>query len=311
MNFKEELEKKTGKVEDILAAYLPKPEGFQSKVLEAMVYAVSAGGKRLRPLMMAESAALFVEAEEVWRTDGTAVPKPATARALPVFMAAIEFIHTYSLIHDDLPCMDDDALRRGKPTCHVKYSEWLALLAGDALQAAAFERLALSSRTTPQANAKACEVLAVAAGRHNMCAGQYLDIVEEGNALDVDRLTQIHLHKTSALLGAACLLGLTASPVEYTEQQWVAALDYAKELGLAFQIRDDMLDVESTAEELGKPIGSDADNGKTTFATLYGLDRCRELVEEHPELAKGSISGACDRPEFLCALADSLAKRKN
>ena len=207
--------------------------------------------------------------------------------------------------------MDDDALRRGKPTCHVKYSEWLALLAGDALQAAAFERLALSSRTTPQANAKACEVLAVAAGRHNMCAGQYLDIVEEGNALDVDRLTQIHLHKTSALLGAACLLGLTASPVEYTEQQWVAALDYAKELGLAFQIRDDMLDVESTAEELGKPIGSDADNGKTTFATLYGLDRCRELVEEHTELAKGSISGAFDRPEFLCALADSLAKRKN
>ena len=144
-----------------------------------------------------------------------------------------------------------------------------------------------------------------------MCAGQYLDIVEEGNALDVDRLTQIHLHKTSALLGAACLLGLTASPVEYTEQQWVAALDYAKELGLAFQIRDDMLDVESTAEELGKPIGSDADNGKTTFATLYGLDRCRELGEEHTELAKGSISGVFDRPEFLCALADSLAKRKN
>ena len=269
-------------------------DGPQRELLEAMRYSLLAGGKRVRPVL----ALKFCEAL-------CGEMEPALDYA-----CGIEMLHTYSLIHDDLPCMDDDALRRGKPTCHVKYSEWLALLAGDALQAAAFERLALSSRTTPQANAKACEVLAVAAGRHNMCAGQYLDIVEEGNALDVDRLTQIHLHKTSALLGAACLLGLTASPVEYTEQQWVAALDYAKELGLAFQIRDDMLDVESTAEELGKPIGSDADNDKTTFATLYGLDRCRELVEEHTELAKGSISGAFDRPEFLCALADSLAKRK-
>ena len=270
-------------------------DGTYRELLDAMRYSLLAGGKRVRPVL----ALKFCEAL-------CGEMEPALDYA-----CGIEMHHTYSLIHDDLPCMDDDALRRGKPTCHVKYSEWLALLAGDALQAAAFERLALSSRTTPQANAKACEVLAVAAGRHNMCAGQYLDIVEEGNALDVDRLTQIHLHKTSALLGAACLLGLTASPVEYTEQQWVAALDYAKELGLAFQIRDDMLDVESTAEELGKPIGSDADNGKTTFATLYGLDRCRELVEEHTELAKGSISGAFDRPEFLCALADSLAKRKN
>ncbi len=270
-------------------------DGTYRELLDAMRYSLLAGGKRVRPVL----ALKFCEAL-------CGEMEPALDYA-----CGIEMLHTYSLIHDDLPCMDDDALRRGKPTCHVKYSEWLALLAGDALQAAAFERLALSSRTTPQANAKACEVLAVAAGRHNMCAGQYLDIVEEGNALDVDRLTQIHLHKTSALLGAACLLGLTASPVEYTEQQWVAALDYAKELGLAFQIRDDMLDVESTAEELGKPIGSDADNGKTTFATLYGLDRCRELVEEHTELAKGSISGAFDRPEFLCALADSLAKRKN
>lgn len=270
-------------------------DGTYRELLDAMRYSLLAGGKRVRPVL----ALKFCEAL-------CGEMEPALDYA-----CGIEMLHTYSLIHDDLPCMDDDALRRGKPTCHVKYSEWLALLAGDALQAAAFERLALSSRTTPQANAKACEVLAVAAGRHNMCAGQYLDIVEEGNALDVDRLTQIHLHKTSALLGAACLLGLTASPVEYTEQQWVAALDYAKELGLAFQIRDDMLDVESTAEELGKPIGSDADNGKTTFATLYGLDRCRELVEEHTELAKGSISGAFARPEFLCALADSLAKRKN
>jgi len=225
------------------------------------------------------------------------------------YACGIEMLHTYSLIHDDLPCMDDDELRRGKPTCHVKYGEWLALLAGDALQAAAFEWLALSARTSPKANAKACQVLAGAAGRHNMCAGQYLDIVEEGKPLDEERLTRIHLRKTSALLGAACLLGLTASPVEPTEEQWAAALDYARELGLAFQIRDDMLDVESTAEELGKPIGSDAGNEKTTFASLYGLDRCWELVAEHTELARQSVSGAFERPGFLCRLADWLAGR--
>ena len=175
----------------------------------------------------------------------------------------------------------------------------------------AFERLALSKRTTPQANAKACEVLACAAGRHNMCAGQYLDIVEEGKALDADRLTQIHLRKTSALLGAACLLGLTASPVEPTEKQWAAALDYAKELGLAFQIRDDMLDVESTAEELGKPIGSDAENGKTTFASLYGLEKCAELVSEHTRRAQESIAGVFEHTDFLCALARFMAVRKH
>ena len=226
------------------------------------------------------------------------------------YACGIEMLHTYSLIHDDLPCMDDDDLRRGKPTCHVKYGEWLALLAGDALQAAAFERLARSLRADPLSNAKACEVLAVAAGRHNMCAGQYLDIVEEGKPLNEERLTQIHLRKTSALLGAACLLGLTASPAEPTEEQWSAALDYARELGLAFQIRDDMLDVESTEEELGKPIGSDAENGKHTYAACCGLDWCRELVAALTERAKQSVSGVFAHSEFLCALADSLAERK-
>jgi geranylgeranyl pyrophosphate synthase len=270
-------------------------EGPNRELLDAMRYSLLAGGKRVRPVLVLK----FCEA-------ACGEMEPALDYA-----CAVEMLHTYSLIHDDLPCMDNDELRRGKPTCHMKYGEWLALLAGDALQAAAFERLALSSRTTPQANAKACEVLAVAAGRHNMCAGQYLDIVEEGKALDADRLTQIHLRKTSALLGAACLLGLTASPVEPTEKQWAAALDYAKELGLAFQIRDDMLDVESTAEELGKPIGSDADNGKTTFASLYGLEKCAELVSEHTRRAQESIAGVFEHTDFLCALARFMAVRKH
>ena len=262
---------------------------------EAMRYSLMAGGKRIRPIL----AMKFCQAAG-----------GGMEEALD-FGCGLEMLHTYSLIHDDLPCMDDDELRRGRPTCHVKYGEWLALLAGDALQAAAFERLALSARTSPGANAKACGILATAAGRHNMCAGQYLDIAEEGQKLDEKRVTQIHLRKTSALLGAACLLGLTASPEEPSEGQWSAALDYARELGLAFQIRDDMLDVESTAEELGKPVGSDLENGKSTFATLFGLEKCAQLVAEHTRLAKQSVSGAFEKPEFLCALADSLAERKN
>lgn len=294
MDFKAEYQRALSLVEGELSSCF-QADGPHKELLEAMRYSLLAGGKRVRPVL----ALKFCEAL-------CGEMEPALDYA-----CGIEMLHTYSLIHDDLPCMDDDELRRGRPTCHVKYGEWLALLAGDALQAAAFERLALSARTSPGANAKACGILATAAGRHNMCAGQYLDIAEEGQKLDEKRVTQIHLRKTSALLGAACLLGLTASPEEPSEGQWSAALDYARELGLAFQIRDDMLDVESTAEELGKPVGSDLENGKSTFATLFGLEKCAQLVAEHTRLAKQSVSGAFEKPEFLCALADSLAERKN
>ena len=270
-------------------------DGPHRELLDAMRYSLLAGGKRVRPVL----ALKFCQA-----LCGNMEP------ALD-YACAVEMLHTYSLIHDDLPCMDDDGLRRGKPTCHVKYGEWLALLAGDALQTAAFERLAASRRTSPAANGRACGVLADAAGRNGMCAGQYLDMVDEGKAVGLERLTQTHMWKTSALLKAACLLGLTASPVEPSQEQWAAAERYAHELGLAFQIRDDMLDVESTTEELGKPIGSDAENEKTTFVTLYGLEECGRLVGEHTRLAKQSVSAAFERSEFLCAMADSLAGRKN
>ena len=270
-------------------------DGPNKELLDAMRYSLLAGGKRVRPVL----ALKFCQA-----LCGDMEP------ALD-YACAVEILHTYSLIHDDLPCMDDDDLRRGRPTCHIQYGEWLALLAGDALQTAAFERLACARRTSPEANAKACGILARAAGCAGMCAGQYLDMTEEGREPDEARLTQIHAWKTAALLEAACLLGLTASPVEPTAEQWAAAKLYARELGLAFQIRDDMLDVESTAEELGKPIGSDEGNEKTTFVTLYGLDKCRELVAGHTRLALESVSGAFERSEFLCELADRLAKRRN
>ena len=270
-------------------------DGPNKELLDAMRYSLLAGGKRVRPVL----ALKFCEAM-------CGEMEPALDYA-----CAVEMLHTYSLIHDDLPCMDDDELRRGKPTCHVKYGEWLALLAGDALQAAAFERLACSRRTTLEANAGACGILAKAAGCAGMCAGQYLDMSEEGHALDEEHLTQIHSWKTAALLEAACLLGLTASPVEPAAEQWAAAQHYARELGLAFQIRDDMLDVESTAEELGKPIGSDRDNGKTTFASIYGLEKCAGLVAEHTRLAQKSIAGILPKTGFLCALAQSMAVRKS
>lgn len=295
MDYRAEYQAALALVEGELAGCFAE-EGPQRKLLEAMRYSLLAGGKRVRPVL----ALKFCEA-----LCGDMAP------ALD-YACGVEMLHTYSLIHDDLPCMDDDELRRGKPTCHVKYGEWLALLAGDALQAAAFERLAMSRRTTPAANGRACAVLAQAAGHNGMCAGQYLDIKWEGQEPPEGcGLEQIDGWKTGALLEAACLLGLTASSVEPTPDQWEAARRYAQRLGMAFQIRDDMLDVESTEEELGKPIGSDAQNGKNTYAALYGLDRCRELVDLLTEKAKESVRGAFERPEFLCALADSLAARKN
>ena len=292
MDYRAEYEAALSLVEGKLADSFQE-ECPQGELLDAMRYSLLAGGKRVRPVLTLKFCqALCGEME------------PALDYA-----CGVEMLHTYSLIHDDLPCMDDDNLRRGKPTCHVKYGEWLALLAGDALQAAAFERLASSAGTSPAANGMACAVLAKAAGAAGMCGGQYLDIVDEGKTLDEKRLTQIHRRKTSTLLEAACLLGLTASPVEPSAEQWAAAERYARELGLAFQIRDDMLDVASTAEELGKPIGSDADNGKTTFASLYGLEECGRLVAEHTRLAQESLEGVFQDTGFLCELARSLAVR--
>ena len=263
---------------------------------ESMRYSLLAGGKRIRPVLTLEFARLA--GLEDWKT------------ALPV-ACALELVHTYSLIHDDLPCMDNDDLRRGKPTCHKVYGECNAVLAGDALQAEAFRRIAASERSAgPAANGRACAILGEAAGAMTgICAGQYLDMSWQGRALGEEDLTQIHLWKTAALLKAACLLGLAASPAEATQAQWAAAEAYARELGIAFQIRDDMLDQESTTQELGKPVGSDEANGKYTFAALYGLDKCRQLVAEHTLLAKGAVSGAFADARFLCLLADRLAGR--
>lgn len=262
------------------------------RLLEAMHYSLSAGGKRLRPvLVLAFCAACGGDVRA----------------ALPV-ACAVEMVHTYSLIHDDLPCMDNDDLRRGKPTNHVVFGECTATLAGDALQAEAF-RTILSTALPAEMRAECARLLAEAAGENGICGGQQLDMEGEGKALTKEELMDINDRKTSAMIYAACLMGVTCGGGN--EQQREAAAKYAKALGLAFQIRDDMLDVISTESELGKPIGSDAREGKNTFMALYGLERCGAYVHELSEQAAAAVDGAFADSVFLQQLARSLADRKN
>ncbi|MCI2058835.1 MAG: polyprenyl synthetase family protein [Oscillibacter sp.] len=274
-------------------------EGLQ----EAMRYSLMAGGKRIRPIL----AMKFCEA---------AGGKPEEALD---FGCGVEMLHTYSLIHDDLPCMDNDDLRRGKPTSHKMFGECTATLAGDALQAAAFQTV-LSARgpwlgegkTAPLA---AGRVLAQAAGEAGMCGGQYLDTVGDGQPHTAEELTEINDKKTGALLRAACLMGVIASSgrravdVSCTD----AAREYAANLGRAFQIRDDILDATSTAEVLGKNVGSDRSNRKTTYVTLLGTEECERRVEAYTSRAKSALDAGNwqGSTAFLRELADRLARRQN
>ena len=281
-------------INNSLMAYLSsEPSGAgETKMLEAMRYSVENGGKRIRPMLTLEFCRMCGGSVEA---------------ALPL-ACAIEFIHTYSLIHDDLPCMDNDDLRRGKPTNHVVYGECTATLAGDALQAEAFHTI-LSTELPADVRAECARLLAEAAGENGICGGQQLDMEGEGKVLTKEELMDINDRKTSAMIHAACLMGVTCGGGN--AQQRAAAAQYAKALGLAFQIRDDMLDVISTEAELGKPIGSDAREGKNTFMALYGLERCGAYVHELSEQAAAAVDGVFADSAFLQQLARSLADRKN
>ena len=260
-------------------------------LLESMHYSLTAGGKRIRPTLVLEFC----------RISGGDVEK-----ALPV-ACAIEMLHTYSLIHDDLPCMDNDELRRGKPTNHVVYGECTATLAGDALQAEAFGTIARSE--LPAENKIACvEILADAVGSDGMCAGQYLDMVGESKRLTEEELDDINSRKTGALLIAACRMGVAAAGG--SGEMLEAAAHYGACVGAAFQIRDDILDVISTSEELGKPIGSDAQEHKNTYMALLGESKCMEMIEKLTNQAKSALCGAFDDTKFLCDLADSMVTRR-
>lgn len=260
-------------------------------LLESMHYSLTAGGKRIRPTLVLEFC----------RISGGDIEK-----ALPV-ACAIEMLHTYSLIHDDLPCMDNDDLRRGKPTNHVVYGECTATLAGDALQAEAFGTIARSE--LPAENKIACvEILADAVGSDGMCAGQYLDMVGESKQLTEDELDDINSRKTGALLIAACRMGVAAAGG--SGEMLEAAAHYGACVGAAFQIRDDILDVISTSEELGKPVGSDAQEHKNTYMALLGEERCMEMVEKLTNKAKSALCGTFNDTKFLCDLADSMVTRR-
>ena len=259
---------------------------------ESMRYSLLAGGKRIRPVLVLE----FCKA-----AGGN------MEEALDAACAA-EMLHTYSLIHDDLPCMDDDDLRRGKPTNHVVYGECTAVLAGDALQAECFKILANSALPAERV-VKMVQYLSNAAGLMGICGGQALDIAGEGKSLNAEEVSKIHSLKTASLLVACAKMGVAAAGG--SEKQIKAAEEYAENLGIAFQIRDDVLDVISTTEELGKPVGSDDENEKSTFVTLFGVEKCQQLVEEKTQAAIEAVKGAFENCEFLVWLAEYLAGRAN
>lgn len=280
-------------IENALEKYFVSFETMpQAGLAEAMRYSLLAGGKRIRPLLTLEFC----------RISGGDIEQ-----ALPV-ACAVEMLHTYSLIHDDLPAMDNDDLRRGKPTNHKIYGECTAILAGDALQAEAFGTI-LRCDLPPERRAACAEILAGAVGLDGMCGGQYLDMTGEGKALTAEELNEINTRKTGALLAAACQLGAAAAGAG--ERKLAAAAHFGAALGMAFQIRDDMLDVLSTDEELGKPVGSDAEENKNTYMALYGAEKCEETVRALTQCAKTILSEKFDDTAFLFALADSLAERKN
>ena len=282
-------------VEQIVTSFLPKEEGYQKTVLEAMNYSVSAGGKRLRPMLMLETYRMF----------------GGTSKVIEPFMAAIEMIHTYSLIHDDLPAMDNDEYRRGRKTTHVVYGEAMAILAGDALLNYAFETAA-SAFVLDEGNpaiGKAFMILASKAGVYGMIGGQVLDVESEGKEIDADTLKFIHIHKTSALLESAMLIGAVLAGASEQQQRTVELA--ARELGLAFQIRDDILDVTGNTDELGKPVGSDEKNHKKTYVALEGLEKAKEDVKRYSESAIDRLKSLPVRNEFLYELIEDLIDRRS
>ncbi len=260
----------------------------QTKLFEAMEYSLLAGGKRLRPVFAFEFCRLC---GGDWK------------KAAP-FAAAIEMIHTYSLIHDDLPSMDNDEFRRGRPTNHKVYGEALAILAGDALLTDAFA-VASTAQLEGKAMADAIGVIAECAGSLGMVGGQVLDIMSEERLLSEQEVLDIQSRKTGALIRAACAVGALAGGC--TEEQFDAACQFAAGLGLAFQIRDDMLDVIGTQEEMGKGVGTD--ETKNTFVRLYGLERCEELVQKYTQYALDALQ-VFDDTEYITALAKSLTDRR-
>lgn len=315
MNFETELEQKTAKVEAVLRRYLPAETGYQRRVAEAMNYSVQAGGKRLRPLLMAESAALFTDVSLISMEGDATVQDGLVNRALPLFMAALEMIHNYSLVHDDLPAMDNDEYRRGRKTTHVVYGEGMAVLAGDGLLNYAFETAVCAfEKAETEAEirrvAAAMKILACRAGINGMIGGQCADLEAEkpGENVTEEMLLYIHEHKTAALIQAAMTIGAVLAGAA---QEEIAMLEKcACNIGVAFQIQDDILDVTGSLEILGKQVGSDEKNHKLTYVTMHGLDESKRQVAKLSEEAVEILASFPRRNLFLEKLTKQLIYRE-
>ena len=294
MEFREKITEHTKEVEDIITKFLPAEEGYQKTVMEAMNYSFLAGGKRLRPMLMLETYRLF----------------GGSSKAIEPFMAAIEMIHTYSLIHDDLPAMDNDDYRRGRKTTQVVYGEAMGLLAGDALLNFAFETACKGLMAEPgNPNvAKAMQILAQKAGIYGMLGGQVVDVEFEGLPLEREKLDFIYDLKTGALIESSMLIGAVLAGADEEVQNVI--LQVAGDIGLAFQIQDDILDVTSDIETLGKPIGSDEKNHKTTYVTIRGLEQAQKDVEEISQRALDGLASLKEQNSYLNELVVYLVHRK-
>ncbi len=298
MDIKNELAVRVEAAEDVVCRFLPDVEGYQGMIFDAMEYSVTAGGKRLRPILMNETYVLFGGQSDI----------------IESFMAAIEMIHTYSLVHDDLPAMDNDLLRRGKPTCHAVYGEAMGVLTGDALLNYAFET-ALNAYDAPDADVNAVtaamRILARKAGVFGMIGGQVVDVESEKNQSDIteDKIRFIYELKTGALIEASMMIGAALAGASQQDIELVESV--ASKIGMAFQIQDDILDIEGDESKLGKPIGSDEKNQKATYVTFAGIEKSKEEVKRLTDEAIKELEKLPVSNEFLNELLKYLVYRDN
>ena len=295
MNFREELEERTRNAEDIIRKYLPKEEGFSVNLIKAMNYSMEAGGKRLRPILLGE----------MYKVCG------GTGELAEPFMAGIEMIHTHSLIHDDLPAIDNDQYRRGKKTTHVVFGESAAILAGDALlnyaYETAFKSFSLAENEEElKKTARALEILGKKTGIYGMLGGQGADVENDGKPLTREMVDYIYVNKTSALIEASLMAGATLAGIE----ELTDVESIGRKIGLAFQIQDDILDVTGNEKELGKPVGSDEKNHKTTYVTLEGMEKAGQEVQRLTEEALELLSQLPGDKSFLRELFLFLCTRR-
>lgn len=291
VDFKEQLLAVQTRMESVLDELLGEPFGSQAVLIEAMRYSVLGGGKRLRPFLMVETAAMFGPVtEDMWKA-----------------AAALEYVHVFSLIHDDLPCMDDDDLRRGKPTSHKVFGEDIAVLAGDALQCDAFGILA-ELDLDPDLKLELISDLSKASSSRGMVGGQVMDITVQGADWDEEKTSELQRLKTGALIEYAVVSGAKLGGASETDIH--NCLKFAQDMGLAFQIKDDILDVEGDAEVVGKAVGKDADAGKATFVSIFGLDGAKQKAQELGLTAKAHLSSYGARANVLCDTVDFVLTRQ-